>query len=86
MDRSSRPTPMSSSRSNDLTIALLLAAALCGAAGCATTRAWDRATLARPEMSADGDGDRDALRQHMQGTREGAAGGQGSGGGGCGCN
>jgi hypothetical protein len=75
---------MPRSRSSEL---LLAAALMLGAAaGCATTRAWDRATLARPEMAPDGDGDRDRLREHMQGTREGAAGGQGSGGGGCGCN
>ena len=74
---------MPRSRSSDL---LLAAALMLGAAGCATTHAWDRATLARPEMAPDGDGDRDRLREHMQGTREGASGGQGSGGGGCGCN
>ena len=77
---------MSSSRSSDRALWWLLVAALSGAAGCATTRAWERETLARPEMAADGDADREALRHHMQGTREGAAGGQGSGGGGCGCN
>ena len=74
---------MPRSRSSDWLLAALLIA---GAAGCSTTRAWDRATLARPEMAPDGDVDRDRLREHMQGTREGAAGGQGSGGGGCGCN
>jgi hypothetical protein len=76
---------MRCSRSSSLLRTALLLAGLF-AAGCSTTRAWDRATLARPEMAPDGDGDRDRLREHMQGTREGAAGGQGSGGGGCGCN
>jgi len=71
---------------SDLLAALLIAAGLIAASGCATTRAWDRAVLSRPEMAPDGDGEREALRQHMQETREGASGGEGGGGGGCGCN
>ncbi len=60
---------------------------LLGAAGsCARTRPWERELLARPEMAPDGDPDREALRRHMLGTREGAVGGEGGGGGGCGCN
>ena len=55
-------------------------------AGCATTTAWEREYLARPEMSLDDDADEAALRQHYLGTREGAVGGSGGGGGGCGCN
>jgi hypothetical protein len=54
-------------------------------AGCATTRAWKREDLARPEMAVDGD-DADGLRAHVLSTREGAVGGGGGGGGGCGCN
>jgi hypothetical protein len=54
--------------------------------GCATTSAWEREYLARPEMSLDPDADEAALRQHYLGTREGAVGGAGGGGGGCGCN
>lgn len=54
--------------------------------GCSTTKPWQRETLARPEMAPDGDGDREALRHHVLGTREGAVGGFGGGGGGCGCN
>lgn len=56
------------------------------AAGCATTQAWEREMLADPAMDPDPDGDREALRQHALGTREGASGGFGGGGGGCGCN
>ena len=62
---------------------------LCAAllfSACATTKAWEREHLAQPEMDLDGDGDREALRQHYLGTREGAVGGFGGGGGGCGCN
>ena len=64
--------------------ALLLVLALGGA--CARTKPWQRGTLAKPIMSPDGDGEREALRRHMLGTREGAVGGSGGGGGGCGCN
>jgi hypothetical protein len=64
---------------------LLVASALVLGSGCATTRAWQREDLARPEMALDGD-DSDGLRAHVLSTREGAVGGGGGGGGGCGCN
>lgn len=54
--------------------------------GCATTKPWERADLARPEMRQDGDPESAALREHARATREGAVGGTGQGGGGCGCN
>jgi len=65
---------------------LLLAIWLLALAGCRTTQPWQREQLARPQMAPDLDRDREALRQHMMGTREGAHGGFGAGGGGCGCN
>lgn len=55
-------------------------------AGCKTTQAHQRGTLAKPVMAPDGDADREALRHHVLSTREGAVGGFGGGGGGCGCN
>lgn len=55
-------------------------------AGCATTKPWQREQLAKPVMAPDPDPDRDALRHHLLGVREGAVGGLGGGGGGCGCN
>lgn len=55
-------------------------------AACATTHPWEREHLATPAMVPDGDGDREALREHVLSTREGAEGGFGGGGGGCGCN
>ena len=64
---------------------VVLASALVLAPGCATTQAWKRENLARPEMAIDGD-DTDGLRAHVLSTREGAVGGGGGGGGGCGCN
>lgn len=54
--------------------------------GCATTHPWEREQLAQPVMDPDPDPDREALRAHFLGTREGAVGGLGGGGGGCGCN
>ena len=66
-------------------LALLTLVAL-GAAGCATTRPWQREDLARPVMELDPDPAAFSLKQHLLGTREGAVGGFGGGGGGCGCN
>ncbi|MCA9573368.1 MAG: DUF4266 domain-containing protein [Myxococcales bacterium] len=65
---------------------LLLLGLGVSASGCVTTRAWERETLAKTVMAADPDGDREALRAHVLGLREGARGGFGAGGGGCGCN
>lgn len=67
-------------------LAIALALGLAAVCGCATTRPWQREHLAHRSMAPDGDGEREALRAHMQGTREGAIGGFGAGGGGCGCN
>jgi len=64
----------------------LLLAAACLSSACVTTRPWQRERLADPTMTPDGDVEREALRKHMLGTREGAQGGLGHGGGGCGCN
>jgi hypothetical protein len=66
------------------TLLLLIAIGLVG--GCATTKPYQRGDLAREVMNPDPDDDRQALRHHMLGTREGAVGGFGGGGGGCGCN
>lgn len=71
-------------RKRALGLALALGLGLFG--GCATTRPWQREHLADRVMAPDGDGEREALRAHMLGTREGAVGGFGAGGGGCGCN
>ncbi len=67
-------------------VGFLAAIMIVCAVGCATTKAWERETLAKPEMAPDGDEDREALRYHLLSTREGAVGGFGGGGGGCGCN
>jgi hypothetical protein len=65
---------------------LLVVVVLATLSGCAQTRPWQRADLARPQMQLDGDPDLAALRDHALSTREGAIGGNGRGGGGCGCN
>lgn len=76
-----------SSRPGSLRFAVLVVLALSGlATGCVTTQPWEREILAKPAMSADPDGDEEALRAHVVGLREGAQGGFGAGGGGCGCN
>ena len=49
---------------------------------CATTKPYQREQLADSVMAPDADADREALRSHMLGTREGAIGGFGHGGGG----
>ena len=65
---------------------LLLCSLLASFVGCATTRPWERETLAKRCMAPDADPFRQALKHHYLGTREGAVGGLGGGGGGCGCN
>jgi len=66
---------------------LLIALSLLGGlSSCATTKPWERESLAAPQMQPDEDADTATLRQHYRSTREGAVGGFGGGGGGCGCN
>jgi starvation-inducible outer membrane lipoprotein len=66
---------------------LLLACALL-LAGCASTppAAWERGTLARPEMAWDPDPVQSAIRNHTYTSKEHATGGASAGGGGCGCS
>ena len=54
--------------------------------GCATVQPWERGTLARPEMTFNGDGLDRKFAEHIYSSKEAAAGGAGVGGGGCGCN
>jgi hypothetical protein len=60
-----------------------------GLSGCALGTAvqpWEKATLARPEMTFEGDKLDNAYTEHIYSSKEGASGGAGVGGGGCGCN
>ncbi|CAK0758854.1 DUF4266 domain-containing protein [Gammaproteobacteria bacterium] len=56
-----------------------------GAAGCAPVAPWERGTLAKPHMAVDPYPLQSTLRDHVQGSREAAAGASATGGGGCGC-
>ncbi len=47
---------------------------------------WEKETLARPEMTFEGDKLDTAYTEHIYSSKEGASGGAGVGGGGCGCN
>lgn len=67
----------------------LLLAILCGVAGCGAIQpvaAWEKGTLARPEMSFERDRLESRFGEHIYTSKEGAAAGTGVGGGGCGCN
>ena len=60
-----------------------------GLSGCALGTAvqpWEKETLARPEMTFEGDKLDNAFTEHIYSSKEGASGGAGVGGGGCGCN
>ncbi|MEI6691573.1 MAG: DUF4266 domain-containing protein [Chlorobium sp.] len=57
--------------------------------GCALGTAvqpWEKQTLARPEMTFEGDKLDTAYTEHIYSSKEAASGGSGVGGGGCGCN
>lgn len=56
------------------------------ACGAAPVQPWEKGTLARPEMSLEGDKLETKFAEHIYTSREGASGGSGVGGGGCGCN
>jgi Domain of unknown function (DUF4266) len=60
--------------------------AVAALAGCAQVQPWEKGTLARPEMSFDGDPLQVRFEQHIYFSKENASGGYGVGGGGCGCN
>ena len=64
----------------------LVALALLAAAGCTTTKPYQRELLAKPAMVVERDPERLALEAHVINIQEGAVGGATGGGGGCGCN
>lgn len=60
-----------------------------GLSGCALVQpveAWEKGTLARPEMGFGGDRLESRFGDHIYVSKENASGGAGVGGGGCGCN
>ncbi|GBG15906.1 cytochrome c oxidase accessory protein CcoG [Novimethylophilus kurashikiensis] len=54
--------------------------------GCANVKPWEKGTLARPEMTFEGDALDVRFTEHVYSSKEAASGGAGVGGGGCGCN
>lgn len=55
-------------------------------AGCAEVKPWEKGTLAKPEMTFEGDPLDTKFTEHIYSSKEAASGGAGVGGGGCGCN
>lgn len=49
-------------------------------------QAWERGSLAKPQMALDVDALDARFTQHIYTSKESASGGYGVGGGGCGCN
>jgi hypothetical protein len=55
-------------------------------AGCESVEAWERGTLAKPEMAIVSDSLEAALNDHIYFSKEASNGGHSATGGGCGCN
>ncbi len=54
--------------------------------GCESVEAWERGTLAKPEMAIEGDALEATLNNHIYFSKEASNGGHSATGGGCGCN
>ena len=54
--------------------------------GCQPVQAWERGTLAKPEMAIDADPMETTLNSHIFFSKEASNGGHNAAGGGCGCN
>ena len=65
---------------------LMLLLALSGCSIGQTVQPWEKETLARHEMTFEGDPLEIKYDEHIYSSKEGASGGAGVGGGGCGCN
>jgi len=70
--------------SKSLVILIFMALATVSCAG--TVKAWERGTLAKPQMNLVPDQQQSALMLHTYTSKEAGTGGYGVGGGGCGCN
>jgi hypothetical protein len=75
--------PMSPRLGLSLLAGVLAIAAL---SGCAPVAAWERGTLAKPEMALTPAPLDSALADHIHFSKEAASGGNSASGGGCGCN
>jgi hypothetical protein len=54
--------------------------------GCTAVQPWERANLAKQEMSLEPDGMQSAFKNHVYFSKEASSGGNSTAGGGCGCN
>jgi hypothetical protein len=72
-------TPAATARLALLLVSLLLTA-------CTPVAAWQRGTLARPDMGLTTDPLEQALADHIHFSKEASSGGNSASGGGCGCN
>ena len=77
---------MSMGRRFHYLVALIPTVMLNACAAYAPPQAWEKQYLAKPQMQFDADKLDVKNMQHIQFSKEGAAGGYGVGGGGCGCN
>ena len=66
--------------------ALALALPLMGCLTVAPVQAWEKGTLAKPDMTFDSEPLDRVFKEHIYSSKESASGGSGVGGGGCGCN
>ncbi|WP_230412174.1 DUF4266 domain-containing protein [Undibacterium hunanense] len=68
---------------------LLIGSSVLATSGCSLIKVvqpWEKGTLAKPEMTFEGDRLESRYSEHIYTSREAASGGAGVGGGGCGCN
>lgn len=66
--------------------AVVTAALMSGCNSITPVNAWEKADLAKPEMTFEADVLDAKFTDHIYFSREAATGGAGVGGGGCGCN
>ncbi len=74
---------------NRIAINVLAVTALAWLGGCSQfgqVSPWEKAHLAKPEMTFEVDPLDQRFVQHIYGSKENSSGGYGVGGGGCGCN
>lgn len=69
-----------------LAAAAVAAATLSGCGALPPVQPWEKGTLARPDMTFEGDALEAKYLEHIYASKENASGGTGVGGGGCGCN
>ena len=68
------------------TLALVAVALAAGCAQLPAVQPWEKAHLARPEMTFESNGLEMRYTEHIYTSKESSSGGIGVGGGGCGCN